>query len=846
MVSEGMTGVSVQAAELMDAAKSSNDDRHVKSLKVEAADVKEYSSIEDGSVAAVSKERLPDLFDRLTKVVEDHQFDLNFPPDLLARARSVLSDQGDDLSDYESQKLLSEIEEVQQFGRKSSPYAEVSSLVPPTDDPTTPINTFRVWVLGTIFSILGSGLNKFFSYRYPGITINSYVAQLLSYPCGVAMARYLPTRKFTLSGWSMTLNPGPFNQKEHILITVMAVVSFGNGGTYVTDVFTVLKLDYFFGEKVMADSAAFRILLALSSQLLGYGCAGIARRFLVYPSTMIWPICLSQIALNKALHHDDGGIQVPGWKITRFRFFLYCFIGMFFYFWLPGYLFQALSFFNWITWISPNNVTLALVTGSFCGLGLNPWPTFDWNVVTSLIDPIITPFFSTLNSTIGLAMAAFIIIPLLYWNNVVDSAYMPVTSNTLYDNMGQEYNVSRVLNPDYTLNVTAYEAYSAPYMGAGLSIFFTTAFAMFPALIVHVLLYHGPELKTRVMALVKRKGAREDDIHNTLMKTYREAPTWWYAILLAISFTMACIVCVHYHTGLPVWVLLITIIMPLLLQIPIGMLFATTNIYLSLNVFSEIISGYILPERPIALLIFKSLGIMGTSQAVSFCQDLKLGHYLKIPPRTMFAAQVYATVLGVFVDVGVNAWQLDNIKDFCQPNQSADFTCPGLDVFFSSAIIWGLVGPKRLFSSGGFYSHFQWAWLVGAVLPIPFWLLSRKFPNSWLRYIHIPLIIHGISYIAPFGFSFLWPACIFGFVFNYYIKRRYKVWWLKYAYVLAGAFNVGIAISAIVIFFAVQYHEVSLSWWGNNVPFAGVDGGAENAPSCVLKTLAEGARFPGT
>lgn len=48
---------------------------------------------------------------------------------------------------------------------------------------------------------------------------------------------------------------------------------------------------------------------------------------------------------------------------------------MFIYFWFPNYLFQALSYFNWITWIAPQNINLAAVTGSLGGLGVNPLPT---------------------------------------------------------------------------------------------------------------------------------------------------------------------------------------------------------------------------------------------------------------------------------------------------------------------------------------------------------------------------------------------------------------------------------------------------------------------------------------
>ena len=46
------------------------------------------------------------------------------------------------------------------------------------------------------------------------------------------------------------------------------------------------------------DKAGFQILLALSTRLLGYGCAVLAR-WLVYPSTLIYPKVLAAIALNE-------------------------------------------------------------------------------------------------------------------------------------------------------------------------------------------------------------------------------------------------------------------------------------------------------------------------------------------------------------------------------------------------------------------------------------------------------------------------------------------------------------------------------------------------------------------
>jgi hypothetical protein len=68
----------------------------------------------------------------------------------------------------------------------------------------------------------------------------------------------------------------------------------------------------------------FAILFTLATQITGLGLAGVFRKFLVYPSTMIWPVVLPNAALFHTLH--DGKVQLDpdstnGWKIPRFRFF---------------------------------------------------------------------------------------------------------------------------------------------------------------------------------------------------------------------------------------------------------------------------------------------------------------------------------------------------------------------------------------------------------------------------------------------------------------------------------------------------------------------------------------------
>ncbi|KAF4216365.1 hypothetical protein CNMCM5878_007172 [Aspergillus fumigatiaffinis] len=115
----------------------------------------------------------------------------------------------------------------QLFG--DSPYQEVKAVVDNTNDPELPINTLRAWILGITFAVLRTGIDQFFSLRQPGITISACLVQVLLYPIGVFMAKILPVKHVDIFGRRISLNPGPSNQKEHMLVTVMANVAYGDG-----------------------------------------------------------------------------------------------------------------------------------------------------------------------------------------------------------------------------------------------------------------------------------------------------------------------------------------------------------------------------------------------------------------------------------------------------------------------------------------------------------------------------------------------------------------------------------------------------------------------------------------
>ena len=259
-------------------------------------------------------------------------------------------------------------------------------------------------------------------------------------------------------------------------------------------------------------------------------------------------------------------------------------------------------------------------------------------------------------------------------------------------------------------------------------------------------------------------------------------------------------------------------------------------------------------------MVFKVYSVQTLNQALSFLQDLKLGHYMKVPPRATFLgacrsfyiqsaaaegfpiAQFILTILVAFVQTGVKQWIFSNVKDICSPTQSNFLTCPGNQVTFTASVIWyvvrcgisytitdemgwgaprrGLIGPSRQLGTGAIYHLQLYAIIIGAFLPLPFWLWRRRYPQSWVRWVSTPLILDGMTYLPPAtGINFS-SWILVGFVFQYLIRKRNFTWWIKFNYVTSAALDSGTTISLLFIFFTLQFPkrgEIVVNWWGNDV-----------------------------
>ncbi|RMZ48333.1 hypothetical protein AFCA_008519 [Aspergillus flavus] len=708
-------------------------------------------------------------------------------------------------------ELSEDIDEKVEYDYESerSPFPEVRAVVPETDDPDLPVNTVRMWFLGIVFTILGSGINQFFSLRYPSVHIVSLVAELLAYPCGVFLAKVLPVVTINLGPLgSFCLNPDHhFNIKEHAMIVIMSNVSFGYGSADSTNIIQAASPKFYnFGLK-----AGFSVLVVLCAQLLGFGVAGLAAPWLVEPASIIWPQVLSNCAMLETLHSRANSVA-NGWKISRLRFFLYVTAGGFIWYFFPGLMFTALSYFTWICWIAPRNAVVNQLFGMQTGLGLSPI-TFDWSQVAYNTNPLLSPSWAAVNVFAGFAAFFWIVVPGIFYTNTWFTAYLPLMTSDVYDRTGAVYDTARVISPQSTLDLEAYKSYSPPYLGATFAFVYGLSFASITGVLTHIGVWHYKDIWAAF------RGKNRLDVHARLMKSYKKTPWYWYAAIIVAMTAISIAMVEVYKTKLPVYGIFLALAIPAIYMIPCGIVQGITNVNANqLNVLAEFIGGYMFEGKPLANMIFKILSTDVVGQGIYFAMDMKLGHYLKIPPRSLFLAQGLATILGALTQAGVTIWMLGHISDICSEDQPDGFSCPNGRTVYSSSVIWGLVGPRRLYSVGQIYSsllHFFW---IGAIAPLVTYALYKITKKEYCKYVSWPLIFTGTANVPPAtGINYSSWALV-NFIFNHFIKRRFFAWWTKYNYILAAALDTGLALSGIVIFFCISYPGAAFpDWWGNTV-----------------------------
>ncbi|KAM1763583.1 hypothetical protein ACFX11_002912 [Malus domestica] len=348
-----------------------------------------------------------------------------------------------------------------------SPIEQVRLTVTNTDDPTLPVWTFRMWFLGLVscshFSTNSSPTEPSPSSSPRSLSKYQHSLLVISWPKSSQQKR----STYPDSGpGRFSLNPGPFNIKEHVLITIFANAgsAFGAGSAYAVGIVNIIKAFYHRKISLLAGW-----LLIITTQVLGYGWAGLLRKYVVEPAHMWWPNTLVQVSLFRALHEKDEQ------RMSRAKFFLITLVCSFTWYAFPGYLFTTLTNISWVCWLVSKSVTAQQIGSGMRGLGVGSL-TLDWSAVASfLFQPPHLPF------------------PCHpYWGLDSYSAQkFPIFSSHLFTAEGQDYNITAIVNDKFQLDIPKYEEQGRIHLSMFFALTYGFGFATIPSTLTHVALFYG-------------------------------------------------------------------------------------------------------------------------------------------------------------------------------------------------------------------------------------------------------------------------------------------------------------------------------------------------------------------
>lgn len=164
-----------------------------------------------------------------------------------------------------------------------------------------------------------------------------------------------------------------------------------------------------------------------------------------------------------------------------------------------------------------------------------------------------------------------------------------MVDNANFDRYANNYNTTRILNPDTTINEAAYKAYSPLILPAAFSLSYAMGFATLASNVSHVIWFYGRDIIRRV----KDSKYEEPDVHLKLMRKYPEVPEWWYSIVFVVMFAFGMLASQLWTTHLTWWAYIIAILVGAFFVLPVGQSLPEASIKVESVLFADEILGII-------------------------------------------------------------------------------------------------------------------------------------------------------------------------------------------------------------------------------------------------------------
>lgn len=379
----------------------------------------------------------------------------------------------------------------------------------------------------------------------------------------------------------------------------------------------------------------------------------------MYPTVMLYPQSLIYVNLFDVLHRSKGEML----QGKRLKFFWIVTGAVFVYEWFPEWIAPLLGSFNIVCLCARHSDWVSYIFGGAEGnegMGLMGFGV-DWANIGS--SPFYAPLSTQISNYVGWSVNYFLL-PAIFASNVWHSKNFPFISQNLFYENGSIYDQTLILNPDYSLNKTAYEIYGQPWQSGSTVIYNLGINMSIGATFVHIALWHGTDIWGAFMDYVHRRPV--DDYHFKRMQIYREVPMWWYGAVSIAAFVTAMVCAYTEKSGLPWWALIVAMLIAIFCLPFYGAMWAVAAFKPVISNMFQMLGSALIPGSSQANMYFELYSSQSLKQAASMLGDLKLGQYTKctsqlnsvllvsdrdlVPPRTTFSVQMAGTVVGALLN----------------------------------------------------------------------------------------------------------------------------------------------------------------------------------------------------
>ena len=414
-----------------------------------------------------------------------------------------------------------------------------------------------------------------------------------------------------------------------------------------------------------------------------------------------------------------------------------------------------------------------------------------------------------------------------------------------------------------------YKVYGPPYWSAGSLLTNAGWYAWYLFSIPLIGVRYFPQIKHAFVGIYRSMRYKtsvyegQQDPHSRMMAQYKEVPEWWYLCTLLVCLCFGLIATQAWPTLLPPWVMFAVLLFHIILLVPSTVIESYANVRMDGGILFLVLAGLWLEGNPKGTMVALMFGTQFGQQTDNFINDLKFGHYAKIPPRAMFRGQILSVIINTFIWLGLTNWMIEHFQvgSFCQWDNVQHMVCPGAHSQFALAQMYGGFGVRNMFI---LYPILPYVFLIAGVGGLV-WAFTERFgpglrekarlrwsegsfrsadialfrPVSAIGWIDPAIFLHGmVDWTGGTNLSYYTQGVYISAIFMKYLRHHYSAWWQKYNYLLESGFDLGVAISGIIqtLIFAMgnHGHGYSIKWWGNTISTAGVDFKAYNQKASLL------------